>query len=88
MMELPPTIKFDFKSDQLRDTLNPLCDRILKHFALPPLRLYCYFANEEDPELRKDVGQFYRGFFSYRNGASGLPNYLQQCFFAPRRSLH
>jgi hypothetical protein len=80
MMEWPATVKLDFKSDELRDTLKPVCERILEHFQLPAQRLYCYFANEEDPELRKDVGQFYRGFFSYREGASQLPNYLQQCF--------
>jgi hypothetical protein len=79
-MERSSIVKFDFKSEQLRDTLQPVCDRILGHFALPQLRLYCYFASEEDPVLRKDVGQFYRGFFSYREGASELPNYLQQCF--------
>jgi hypothetical protein len=76
-------LKLDFLAKDLAPQLDPLCRRVLAEFRLPPLRLYCYFAETDDPYLRRKNGKYYRGFHISIEGRSELPEYLSDCFFHP-----
>lgn len=84
---MKPTSGWHFDDPADEATLKPLCLEVEKHFALPTLRLYRYFAGSDDYQLRQDppygVGAYYRGFHIPRSGRHFLPMYLQQRFFYP-----
>jgi hypothetical protein len=48
-----------FKSPDLQAKLRPFCQEVLTHFGpLPPLRLLCYFDDENPEWLQREFGEF------------------------------
>jgi hypothetical protein len=75
--------KLDFRADDFEARLRPLANQVLAEFDLPSLRLYCYFADNEDAYLRQHIGKYFRGFHTSIEGRNQLPEYLSDCFFHP-----
>jgi hypothetical protein len=76
-------LKLDFLAKELEPQLEPLAKQVVAQFELPPLRLYCYFAQNDDPYLRQRYGKHFRGFHAPIEGRNELPEYLADCFFHP-----
>jgi hypothetical protein len=85
-------IKLDFKSQELRLSLEPLCVRVLEHFQFPQ-RVYIYVADREDPDLTNPNtlyyagGKYFRGVHTPPEGMHLLPEYLKECVFRPDSEL-
>ncbi len=77
----------EFMSADLRARLKPLCDKVLREFPkLPPLRLLCFFDNEELEQLQ------HQGYFiGISAGTTGIhtpvlgggtwPHHVSKYFF-------
>ncbi len=71
---------FEFASPDLRAKLRPWCNKVLKQFPkLPPLKLLCYFDNENPEELRQQFGQF-TGIHTPIIGSGTWPYHVRQYF--------
>src|SRR5437763_578852 len=85
-------IKLDLKSQEMRPTLEPLCERVLEHFQSSPQRVYIFVADREDPNFANPSALFYtgkhfRGFHTPSESIHLLPEYLKPCVFRPMDEL-
>ena len=75
------TPHFEFASPELRAKLRPRCNKVLKQFPkLPPLRLLCYFDNDNPEWLQRQYGQF-AGIHVPVMGGGVWPRYVEEHFF-------
>ncbi len=75
------TPHFEFASPDLRAKLRPWCNKVLKRFPkLPPLKLLCYFDNENPEELQQQFGQF-SGIHTPILGGGTWPRHVSRHFF-------
>ena len=86
-------IKLDFKSQELRPSLEPLAQRVLEYFDFSPQRVYIYVADREDPDLVNPKALYYMGGKHFRGvhippeGMHLLPEYLKERVFRPDSEL-
>lgn len=73
-----------FKTDDLRATLDPLCQRVLEQFRLPAHGLLCFFDDEDPPCFEQRFGRGYRGFHMRVGGSGHFPPYIERLFFDSR----
>lgn len=76
---MPPTLKF--RSNDLKASLESECGKVLAQFqSLPPLRLLCYFDNENPEWLQTERGKF-SGIHASIIGGGAWPKYVEEYFY-------
>jgi hypothetical protein len=76
-----PTPSLQFKSEDLRHRLEPLCRAVLSQFRLPALRLLCYFDDEGPVASCRGSHMSFHGIHIPTKGSGDdLPHYVTQQF--------
>ena len=71
-----------FRSSELKGTLKPWCNKVLKEFQqLPPLRLLCYFDDQNPESLHRQFGEF-TSVHTPVIGSGTWPDNVKRLFFA------
>src|ERR1700730_16552026 len=75
------TVRLKFRTPALEAARKPTCEVVLRHFKLPPLRLLCFFDDENPIDLDYQIGSSYCGVHATVVG-SGLiwPSYVDDLF--------
>lgn len=75
------TVHFEFTSPDLKAKLHAWCNNVLKEFPkLPPLRLLCFFDNDQPEWLQRQLGGF-TGIHTPIIGSGTWPRYVSKHFF-------
>jgi len=75
-------VKLQFKTNDVRETLELVSQRVLEHFQLPTARLLCFFDDADPPCFAQRFGAKYRGFHTPVPGSGYMPDYVSRHFFA------